>query len=155
MTQGRYQQLDTETGEIIDGYNAVIMPKRRNGFGKRWLAVNQDPLKIFATSGLKGDDFRVLFLMLYELDFENYVVTPQVDIAETLGLRPQHVSRAIKKLKDMNALLEGPKIGHSRSYKLNPEFGWKGSATNHNRALEQRRKVAGLKLINGGMGATV
>ena len=154
MAQGRYQQFDTETGEVFDGYNAVIMPKRRNGFGKRWLAVNQDPLKVFATSELKGDDFRVLFLMLYELDFENFIVTPQVDVAETLGMRPQHVNKSIRRLKDMGALMEGPKVGHSRSYKLNPEFGWKGSAQNHTKALEERRKDAGMRLIDGGVGAT-
>ena len=155
MTKGRYHQVDTETGEIIEGYNAVITPKRRNGFGTRWVAVNQDPLEIFATSSLRGDDFRVLFLMMSRLEFENYIVTPQVEVAETLGLRPQHVNKSIKRLKDMEALLEGPKMGHFRSYKLNPEFGWKGSAKNHNKALEERRKVAGLRLIDGGIGATV
>ena len=55
-------------------------------------------------------------------------------------------------------MLEGPKIGISRSYRLNPEFGWKGSARNHVIALDQERKKrmanAGIKgVIEGGQQA--
>jgi hypothetical protein len=49
----------------------------------------------------------------------------------------------------IEALLEGPRIGVSRSYRLNPNFGWKGSARSHQRALEERMKATGIKVIQG------
>ena len=39
-----------------------------------------------------------------------------------------NVNRSIKKLIELGVILEGVKIGISRSYELNPNFGWKGSA---------------------------
>ena len=70
----------------------------------------------------------------------------------------QHVQRSIKRLIALGVILEGPKIGISRSYRLNPEFGWKGSARNHVIALDQERKKrmanAGIKgVIEGGQQA--
>ena len=37
-----------------------------------------------------------------------------------------HVNRSIKKLIELGVVLEGVKIGISRSYRLNPNFGGKG-----------------------------
>ena len=51
----------------------------------------------------------------------------------------QHVQRSIKRLIQLGIILEGVKIGISRSYRLNPSFGWKGSAIHREvsaRALE-------------------
>ena len=36
-----------------------------------------------------------------------------------------NVNRSIKKLIELGVVLEGVKIGVSRSYRLNPNFGWK------------------------------
>ena len=43
MQRKRLTQIDTETGEQIDGYIAVIQPKRRNGFD-RWCSMSQDAM---------------------------------------------------------------------------------------------------------------
>ena len=45
-----------------------------------------------------------------------------------------NVNRSIKKLIELGVVLEGVKIGVSRSYRLNPNFGWKGSAKGHREA---------------------
>ena len=36
-----------------------------------------------------------------------------------------NVNRSIKKLIELGVILGGVKIGISRSYRLNPNFGWK------------------------------
>ena len=59
------------------------------------------------------------------------MVVNQAELAKELGMHRQHVQRSIKRLIALGVILEGPKIGISRSYRLNPEFGWKGSARNH------------------------
>ena len=41
----RLQQIDSETGEIIDGFVAYVVPKRKNGFGQGWLAMAQTAQK--------------------------------------------------------------------------------------------------------------
>ena len=59
----------------------------------------------------------------------------------------QHVQRSIKRLIQLGIILEGVKIGISRSYRLNPSFGWKGSAKGHRggsaRALEGYQVIRG------------
>ena len=73
-------------------------------------------------------------------------------------MQRQNVQRSIKRLMALGVLLEGPKIGISRSYRLNPEFGWRGSGKNHIATLDLERKKrmakAGIKgVIEGGQQA--
>ena len=127
----RLQQIDSETGEIIDGFVAYVVPKRKNGFGQGWLAMAQNGAEILAQSNLSGNDFKVLMKLLSVLDYENLIQVSQAEIARELNMHRQHVQRSIKRLLDLGIVLEGVKIGISRSYRLNPNFGWKGSAKGH------------------------
>ncbi|MEB6138282.1 hypothetical protein MXF19_26605, partial [Klebsiella pneumoniae] len=68
-----------------------------------------------------------------------------IDIAEALNMQKTHVSRAVKNLLEFGIVIEGPKIGRSKTYLLNHQFGWKGTVTNHKKALKN-----GLTVINGG-----
>lgn len=149
MGSKRIDQIDTDTGEVIGGFVAVIQPKRRNSFDG-WFAMNQNALRELRSAGLHGRDYEVLFALLEVLDFENLIQVSQADIAKELKMKPPHLSRSIKSLIDLGVLLEGPKIGRSKSYRLNPGFGWKGSATNHNKAVRERMRAAGLSVLKGG-----
>ena len=156
MAQRRLGQIDMSTGEVLeDGFVAYIAPKRKNGFGTRWMAMSQDAAMTFAQSDLGADDFRVLMSLMAKLDFENLLVLNQAEMARELKMQRQNVQRSVKRLIGMGALLEGPRIGISRSYRFNPQFGWKGSARNHVIALDQERKrrmaAAGISgVIDGG-----
>ena len=59
------------------------------------------------------------------LDYENLIQVNQAEVAEQVGMNRHHVNRSIKKLIKLGVVLEGVKIGLSRSYRLNPNFGWK------------------------------
>jgi biotin operon repressor len=137
----RLQQIDLETGEIIDGFVAYVVPKRKNGFGQGWLAMAQNGAEILAQSNLSGNDFKVLMKLLSVLDYENLIQVSQAEIARELNMHRQHVQRSIKRLLDLCIVLEGVKIGISRSYRLNPNFGWKGSAKGHREALTDHLKL--------------
>lgn len=137
----RLQQIDSETGEIIDGFVAYVVPKRKNGFGQGWLAMAQNGAEILAQSNLSGNDFKVLMKLLSVLDYENLIQVSQADVARELNMHRQHVQRSIKLLIDFGIVLEGVRIGISRSYRLNPNFGWKGSAKGHREALHEHLKV--------------
>jgi len=138
-------QFDLTTGEVIEGYIAVLQPKTKNGF-ERHFTMNQDALDILADN-LRGSEFRVLMKLLKRLDYENLIQVPQNEIAEELKMEKQNIHRAINKLIEIEILLKGPKIGKTCSYQLNPSFGWKGKAKNHKRALEERMQKAGIRIV--------
>ncbi|WP_280627321.1 hypothetical protein [Arsenophonus nasoniae] len=139
----KYTQIDTDTGEEVGSFVAIIRPKQKSAF-ERHFTMNQDALKILAKN-LTGEQFKVLMMLLADLEYENYIQVSQIDIANTLEMQKTHVSRGIKALLDIGVILEGPKIGRSKTYRLNPQFGWKGTVTNHKKALKH-----GLSVIDGG-----
>jgi predicted transcriptional regulator len=139
MRRRRIRQIDSETGEVLEGYVAYLLPKRQNGFHRRWFAMAQDNALDMLMQSTRLDDTRVLAALLKELDYENLILTSQADIARKLGMQPSNVSSAIKRLVQSGVILKGPKRGTNYSYKLNPEFGWKGSAKNHVKALDEHR----------------
>ena len=150
MTGGtkRFDQIDRSTGEIQEGFVAVIQPKRKNGFQETgWIAMNQQALSFIAQSDLTGNDLKVLFQLLTILDFENLIQVSQAEVALVLGMNKQHVSRSIKNLVELGVIHEGPKIGRSKSYRLDPEFGWKGSAKLHKEALKQKMKKSNMTVV--------
>ncbi|EKT4381138.1 MULTISPECIES: MarR family transcriptional regulator [Klebsiella pneumoniae complex] len=130
-------------GEIVGGFVAVIRPKQKSAF-QRHFTMNQDALRILAKE-LTGEQFKVLMLMLADLDYENFIQIAQADIADTLEMQKTNVSRAVRALLDVGVIFEGPKVGRSKTYRLNEQFGWKGTASNHKKALKN-----GLSVIQGG-----
>jgi DNA-binding transcriptional ArsR family regulator len=143
--------VDLETGEILPHVLVAMQQKIPNGFTEGWMAMANSAADIFA--GIKStDDHRVLWQLLARLDFENNIRIEQTAIAEKLAMDKSQVSRAIKRLQEMGIINEGPKVGRSRTYKLNPAYGWKGSSANHQKALRvaDKAKAAGLSVVKGG-----
>lgn len=136
-------QVDLETGEDLGGFVAVIRPKQKSAF-ERHFTMNQAALELLAKT-LTGEQFKVLMMLLASLDYENFIQVAQADIAEKLEMQKTNVSRSIKGLINLGVIIEGPKIGRSKSYRLNPQFGWKGTVSNHKKALKN-----GLSIIQGG-----
>mgnify|MGYP002706109284 CR=1 FL=1 len=139
----KIKQVNSDTGEVLDGV-LVWMPKKRISPFERHFTMNQDALKILANK-LNYEQFRVLMMLLADLDYENYIQITQQDIASSLDMQKSNVSRAVKGLIELQIVLEGPKVGRSKTYRLNEQFGWKGTVSNHKRALKN-----GLSVINGG-----
>lgn len=136
-------QVDLETGEDLGGFVAVIRPKQKSAF-ERHFTMNQAALELLAKT-LTGEQFKVLMMLLASLDYENFIQVAQADIAEKLEMQKTNVSRSIKGLINLGVIIEGQKIGRSKSYRLNPQFGWKGTVSNHKKALKN-----GLSVIQGG-----
>ncbi len=148
----KISSIDTETGVILDYALVAVKQKIPNGFYGGWVAMAQNPLLKMANEIKRLDDFRVRDALLARLDFENYIHVVQSDIAKDLGMRREHVNHSIKRLIALGVLLEGPKIGRSKTYRLNPNYGWRGSAKSHHKALRAAEKasLAGLKVHEGG-----
>ena len=94
-----------------------------------------------------------VWAMLARLDYENLIQVNQAEVSEQVGMNRHNVNRSIKKLIELGVILEGVKIGISRSYRLNPNFGWKGSAKGHREALHEHLKVIKDKGAQGAWGS--
>ena len=144
----RVGSVDLDTGELLEGaVVGMFFPKRQNGFGKGWVAMSQNAMMELARADLGAQDMRVLFAVLAKLDFENYLLLSIADLAKEIGMQRPHVSASITKLEKLGVLTRGPKAGRSSTFRLNPSFGWKGSASNHQKALRDRMKAAGLSVV--------
>ena len=118
------QQIDHQTGEVVEGFVAYVVPKRKNGFQKGWMAMAQE-MMMLAQSNLTGNDMKVMWAMLARLDYENLIQVNQAEVSEQVGMNRHNVNRSIKKLIELGVILEGVKIGISRSYELNLTSGGK------------------------------
>ncbi len=88
----------------------------------------QDALLILATDeDLTGKALKVFLYLLAKLDFENFIQIQQVQIANDLKLHKQDVSKYISLLERKGVIIRGPKLARSSSFRLNPEFGYKGN----------------------------
>jgi len=152
MGEKRVGSVDMDTGEILDYSLVAIQRKIPNGFAAGWIAMAQGAMVELAMNIKNVDDWRVLSMLLGLLDFENLIQVEQTGLAEKLGMQKQNVNRSIKRLVGIGCLLEGPRIGRSRTYRLNPNYGWKGSSKNHHKALRtaEKAKAAGLSVVEGG-----
>jgi basic membrane lipoprotein Med (substrate-binding protein (PBP1-ABC) superfamily) len=154
MPQIRLGQVDLATGELLEGATlAVFYPKRKNGFVEGWVAMAQNAMQQLAKANLGSEAMRVLLMLLGRLDFENQLVVSQAELGRTLEMKASSVSRAVARLVQEGALLAGPRVGINRTYTLNPQYGWKGSAKGHQDALAARMKARGMSVIAGGAGA--
>ena len=121
MTRNRkLGQIDKDTGEILDdGFIAYVVPKRKNGFEGRWLAMSQDAMLWLsrvamgdlAKSGMGVGEFQVLMCLLGYVDYENHILTPQSEMAEKLGMDRSNFNRAVKRLVERGVIERGRRSG--------------------------------------------
>jgi biotin operon repressor len=113
-------QVDLETGELQKGVTVFVKIKR-SPYLEFFMANQEALLALAQDKEITGECFRVLFVLLTELDYENYIYIPQKEIGKKLGIRPQNVHRAVKVL-----LKKGILLSNERGYRLSHNFGWKG-----------------------------
>jgi DNA-binding transcriptional ArsR family regulator len=103
---------------------------------------------------LGKESWLVFWMLCAQLDLrENRVVVNQAEMGRRMGLSRQHVQRGIKQLLEVGLILEGPKEKRSRTYGLNPEVVFRGSAKDHAREIDKYRKKrtkARMKVLEGG-----
>ena len=102
------QQIDHQTGEVVEGFVAYVVPKRKNGFQKGWMAMAQ-AMMMLAQSNLTGNDMKVMWAMLARLDYENLIQVNQAEVSEQVGMNRHNVNRSIKKLIELGVILGASK----------------------------------------------
>ena len=116
--------VDAETGEVI---SHVKMRDKHKKLGVGWMATYKHGAEILATLPLTGEQHKVLWALIAKLDFDNYIRVSQADLAKCTGIERTHIARAIKALITNDVIVEGPRAGLHKTYRLNPNIGHKGS----------------------------
>jgi len=106
----------------------------------------QTAFEHLALEPLPFQAMRVLCYLLARLDFDNWIHVEQRQIAEALRMKQSNVSRAISALVDRGILHRGPRDARIATYRLDPCFGWRGTAKRHVQALAEAQK-RGLRVI--------
>jgi len=133
----KVQTVNQKTGEKKEGYFVYIAYPKPKIVGNRWIMTFQDSLKMIATDDdMTGQTLRVLVFLMSTLEFENYITIKQITIADELKIDKTNVSKAMRLLVDKGIILK-VKEGTTTAYKLNPEYGWKGTVSN--REIERKR----------------
>jgi hypothetical protein len=114
--------MDEETGNIKGCF-----PLKPKSLGKGWIALYQNPSLWLAQQDLTGEQYKVMFVLFNKLDFDNYLRIGLKEIAGLLNMQITNVSRAMKKLKELEIIVEGPPAGKFKTYRLNPYIAHKGS----------------------------
>ena len=115
--------LDNKTGEIV---SYKRLGARSGGLGGGFVALYQDAAMWIGAQDITGEQAKVLFCIMGKLDYDNYVTLPRQGLADDTGLRPEAVSRAMRRLKELGIILEGPRAGKYKTYRFNPRIAHKG-----------------------------
>ena len=125
----RLGTIDLDTGEVL-GEGVPVWVGAKPRIHDRWFMAFQDALEALAKDkDLKLEHHRVLYYLFSRLDFDNFIQVPQAEIVQALGMQRGNVSRAIRLLDNKKIILRGPKVGRSSSFRLNPNYGWKGKVS--------------------------
>lgn len=132
--------IDSRTGEVLEGIPVYIQPKVkwREGF---FMGIQEAFIALAQDKDISGRPRRVLDYLFGKLGFENYICIQQKEIVEALDLHKQDVSDSIKLLLNKGIILPGPKLGRSKSYRLNSSYGWKGKIKNLAEERDSRFRV--------------
>ena len=128
---------DRNTGEVLDRLPVYCPKKDKSLFSNvGFLGVSLDAAKILSEYKIGETGFRVLLRIVAETSMNNMININQSDLAREMGLAKSNFNRSLKRLIELEIILEDKKEGQSKTYCLNPKYAWRGSTNNHIKALE-------------------
>jgi DNA-binding MarR family transcriptional regulator len=117
---------------VEDGGQLVTVLKHSKYLTKmpHYRIFNEGMAKVISDPDLTGQDFKVLFHVLNNMEYENLFQQSQGAIAEVLGMRQPHVAKSIKKLIEKNLIRIIGNIGRQNIYRVSPYLALKSRAKN-------------------------
>lgn len=101
------------------------------GLGAGWVANYQEGFNWLSEQGLTGEQWNVLAYLFGHLEFENWLRVKQSDICQRLNMNQSNVSRAMRRLLELNVIVRGPAAGRTYTYRLNPRLAHKGKFSHY------------------------
>lgn len=131
--------VDKLTGEVIaaDELKGRMVwvtqtDLRKTGF----LILNQDGAKGLADRKLTGATYILALHLLSVLDFENWILQSQREMANSLGWSLQQVGKYLKILQQKDVISLEKKANSIYLLRFNPEICWKGVVKTQAKAIE-------------------
>jgi hypothetical protein len=91
---------------------------------------NEGLMNVILDEDLTGQDFKVLFFVLGNMEYENFFQMSQGAIAEGLSIRQPDVSKAMKKLIAKDFIRIVGNVGRQNIYQVSPYLALKSRAKN-------------------------
>lgn len=111
-----------------------------------------DGFEKLAKMSLEGIEYGVLYCLIGYVERDNYISTSFFEMAQAINVEESQFSASVQRLVELEIFAK-----HQNRLRLNPEYGWKGSAEDHELALQQEQarrdkmKQAGISaVIEGG-----
>ncbi len=123
-----------------------FQPPKNRKYNARWLLLWQDGSDIGVSMveqaklerPLTQTEYRVRDFLMGTIGLGNFVYVNQAEVARELRLLRHKVCLAIKRLIELNILIQGPKSGRSNTYMVNPAFCFSGGLGN---GIQKRREA--------------
>lgn len=135
--------FNTQTGEVLEGGIPVYIGAKIKWRENWFMGIQEAFITLAKDKEINGGTRRVLDYLFGKLGFENYIFVTQQEISNELGIAKTHISNSIKILLAKGIILPGPKIARTNTYRLNSEYGWRGSIKN----LSKDRQNIHLKVV--------
>ncbi len=121
---------EKDTGLIVDWLaddEQPVIPRRKVYWPEDFGLVFMKEFGNLRKLGLTANEWNVLAWLFEHLEYENWVLVSQKQIAEDCGLRQSHVSTYLKRLCELEVIARDPKNGNRGRYRINSRLMWKGS----------------------------
>jgi hypothetical protein len=135
--------FNTQTGEVLEGGIPVYIGAKVKWRENWFMGIQEAFIALAKDRDIRGRTRSVLDYLFGKLGFENYIFVTQQEISNELGIAKSHISNSIKILLAKGIILPGPKIARTNTYRLNSEYGWRGSVKN----LSKDRQSTHLKIV--------
>ena len=146
MSNDNWQNIalfNTQTGEVLEGGIPVYIGAKVKWRENWFMGIQEAFIALAKDRDIRGRTRSVLDYLFGKLGFENYIFVTQQEISNELGIAKTHISNSIKILLAKGIILPGPKIARTNTYRLNSEYGWRGSIKN----LSKDRLSTHLKIV--------
>lgn len=127
------------TGEVVE-LRAARESGQWRGPGAQHVRLFQQAIRRLGEEGHIGkESWRVLAYLLGVLEWDNWLVVPQVQIAEAMGMHRVQVSRAIRQLLAEGILGQAAPPAPKTAYRLRAEFAYRGSRNGWRKRRREER----------------
>lgn len=125
---------------------AYFTPPPKKKYNAKWLLLWQDATgasimeQAMMEKPLTQTEYRVRDWIIGTIGIGNYVLVNHSECGRALRVARPNVSAAIKRLIELQILIQGPKSGKSNTYMVNPAFCFAGGLGNGIRARQEVKK---------------
>ncbi|HVJ44528.1 MAG TPA: hypothetical protein VM639_23720 [Dongiaceae bacterium] len=133
----KHQFINARTGEVADGL--LVVKGSRYPRNTDFSVVFHDGMEFLAQLDLTPTESKVFWVLLGNMEYENWVRITQATLADRLGMARSNFSRAVKGLVDHRIVLwmTDPADPKRKLLRVSLQVAWRGKASGWLRAVNE------------------